>query len=343
MCENIDWNVGRVLKKLDDLKLAENTIVLYFCDNGPNSFRWNGSMKGRKGSTDEGGIRSPLLIRWPGRIPSGTRVPQIAGAIDLLPTLADLAGIKVASQKPLDGVSLKPLLTGSAPNWPNRTLVNMWNNRLSLRTQQYRLDPSGALFDMVADPEQRTDVAKERTEVAAQLRATAAKWKQELQGELGPDNRPFTVGHSTMTPLPARDGVPHGNIKRSETAPNCSYFTNWTSPDDRITWDVEVGQPGRYEAVIYYTCPAADIGSTVELALGDAKVQSRITAAHDPPLYGIEHDRIPRRGESFMKDFKPLSLGSMDLKSGRGQLTLRALSVPGKQVMDVRYVVLTRN
>jgi hypothetical protein len=259
-----------------------------------------------------------------------------------LPTLADLAGIKVASQKPLDGKSLKALLTGSATNWPDRTLINMWNNRLSLRTQQYRLDAAGALFDMVADPEQRTDVSKERPEEAAQLRATAAKWKQELQSELGPDNRPFTVGHSAMTPLPARDGVPHGNVKRSETAPNCSFFTNWTTPDDRITWDVEVGQPGRYEAVIYYTCPAADVGSSIELSLGDAKVQSKVTAAHDPPLYGIEHDRIPRKGESFMKDFKPLSLGSIDLKPGRGQLTLRALSVPGKQVMDVRYVVLTR-
>ncbi len=95
MCENIDWNVGRVLKRLDELKLADNTIVLYFCDNGPNSWRWNGGMRGRKGSTDEGGVRSPLLMRWPGHVRPGTKVTQIAGAIDLLPTLADLAGIPV--------------------------------------------------------------------------------------------------------------------------------------------------------------------------------------------------------------------------------------------------------
>jgi len=112
MCENIDWNVGRILQRLDELKLADHTIVIYFSDNGPNSWRWNGGMKGRKGSTDEGGVRSPFLIRWPGRIPAGTRVPQIAGAIDLLPTLADLAGISMASQKPLDGISLTPLLLG---------------------------------------------------------------------------------------------------------------------------------------------------------------------------------------------------------------------------------------
>src|SRR5205823_5114936 len=158
MCENIDWNVGRVLAKLAELKIADNTIVLYFSDNGPNSWRWNGGMKGRKGSTDEGGIRSPLVIRWPGHIPAATRVPQIAGAIDLLPTLADLAGIKIASKKSLDGLSLKPLLTGSTSQWSERTIVTAYSGRLNLRTQQYRYDAGGgqgkkassaALYDMV--------------------------------------------------------------------------------------------------------------------------------------------------------------------------------------------------
>ena len=109
-----------------------------------------------------------------------------------------------------------------------------------------------------------------------------------------------------------------------------------------MTWEVHVGQPGRYEAVVYYTCAAADVGSTIELSLGDARIQSKIAAAHDPPLYGKEHDRVIRHAESFMKDFKPMSLGTFDLKPGRGQLALRALEVKGKQVMDVRYVVLNR-
>ncbi|NNE91597.1 MAG: sulfatase-like hydrolase/transferase, partial [Verrucomicrobiales bacterium] len=74
MCENIDDNVGRVLKKLDDLGETENTIVLFFHDNGPNGVRWNGDMKGKKGSTDEGGVRSPLLVKWPAKIKPGTVV-----------------------------------------------------------------------------------------------------------------------------------------------------------------------------------------------------------------------------------------------------------------------------
>ncbi|HEX5105502.1 MAG TPA: arylsulfatase, partial [Pirellulaceae bacterium] len=300
MCENIDWNVGRVLAKLDELQLAENTIVVYFSDNGPNGVRWNEGMKGQKGSTDEGGVRSPLLIRWPGKIEMGKRIEQIAGAIDLLPTLADLAGIPVTSDKPLDGRSLKPLLVGSTTKWLDRTLVSHWAGRFSLRSQRYRLDNNGQLFDMQADPGQRRDISKERTEVVAQLAQELSRWKKEFRDDLGPDERPFTVGYSSSTPLPARDGAGHGNVKRSDTAPNCSYFTNWTSTDDRITWDIEVGQAGRYEAVVYYTCPAADVGSTIELSLGDSRVQSKVTEAHDPPLYGIEHDRVPRRAESFM-------------------------------------------
>src|SRR5438477_8477211 len=131
MCESIDWNVGRVLAKLDELKLAGDTIVIYFSDNGPNSWRWNGGMKGRKGSVDEGGLRVPFLIRWPGHIRPGVRVPQIAGAIDLLPTLADMAGIRVASTKPLDGKNLAPLLLGQSKEWRDRTLFSLQGNRVS--------------------------------------------------------------------------------------------------------------------------------------------------------------------------------------------------------------------
>ncbi len=352
MCENIDWNVGRVLKRLDELKLADNTIVVYFADNGPNSWRWNDGMKGRKGSIDEGGVRSPLLVRWPKHIAAGTKVPQIAGAIDLLPTLADLCGVRVVSEKPRDGVSLKPLLAGTAANWPERTIVTSWNGRVSLRTQQYRFDAGGgqgkkastatALYDMTADPGQKRDISKERPEVAAQMATEAKKWRAELAAKAGADNRPFTVGYAASTPLPARDGVAHGNVQRSDTAPNCSYFTNWTSPDDRITWNVEVGKAGRYEATVYYTCAASDVGSTVEVSLGPARIQTKISEAHDPPLYGKEHDRVQRHAESYMKDFKPMKLGTFELKAGQGELALRAVEIAGKQVMDVRYIVLDR-
>ncbi|MBE3095892.1 MAG: arylsulfatase [Planctomycetes bacterium] len=343
MCENIDWNVGRLLARLNELKLADDTIVIYFSDNGPNSWRWNGGMKGMKSWTDEGGVRVPFLIRWPGHIPAGTRIPQIAGAIDLLPTLADLAGVPVVGNKPLDGITLRPLLTGTAGDWPDRMIFSHWGGKVSVRTQRYRLDNAGLLFDMQADPGQDRDISKEQPEIAARLSKALAQWKEEMLPGLKNDDRPFTVGYREfpVTQLPARDGRPHGKVKRSAGAPNCSYFTNWAAAEDRITWDVQVATAGKYEAVIYYTCPQADVGSTIELSLEDSRIQATVSEANDPPLRGMEHDRVLRKGESYVKDFKPLRLGVVEFKAGRGLLTLRALKVPGKQVMDVRLVLLT--
>ncbi len=112
MCENIDDNVGRVLQRLDELNIADDTIVAYFCDNGPNGWRCNGGMKGRKGSTDEGGIRSPFFIRWPKKIKAGTDIETVAGAIDLRSTLLGLCQIGDALDRPLDGISHAAELTG---------------------------------------------------------------------------------------------------------------------------------------------------------------------------------------------------------------------------------------
>ena len=343
MCENIDWNVGRVLQRLESLGIAENTIVIYFSDNGPNSRRWNGGMKGIKGSTDEGGVRAPFLIRWPGRILAGRRVPQIAAAIDLLPTLADFAGIALPGAKPLDGVSLKPLLLANAAEWPDRMIFSHWNGKVSVRTQRYRLDSENQLFDMQADPDQTANVASQHKEEADQLTRAVARWRAEVLSALQNMDRPFTVGYPEFpaTVLPARDGVPHGVVRRSAAAPNCSFFENWTRTDDSITWDVQVETSGSYEAVIGYTCPQADVGATVELDFNGSRLQGTVSEANDPPLLGAEHDRVPRKGESYVKAFKPLRLGTVSLLRGRGLITLRALTVPGQSVMDVRSLTLT--
>jgi arylsulfatase A-like enzyme len=342
MCENIDWNVGRVLDRLAALGVAENTIVIYLSDNGPNSWRWNGEMRGRKGSTDEGGVRVPCLVRWPGHVRPGTKIAPIAGMIDLLPTLADLAGITLEPKKPLDGVSLKPLLVGSSSPWPERVIFSYNMGQTSARTQQYRLDSAGRLYDMQADPGQRRDIAAQRPEVATRLRAAVAAWKAEVLPGIEKDDRPFTVGYPQFptTFLPARDGVAAGGIERSTKAPNCSYFTHWTSAAGTITWDIQVATTGTYEARVYYTCPPTDVGSTVELACGASRVRAKIAVAHDPPAVGAEQDRSPRTGESLVKEFRPLELGTMRLEQGRGTLVLRALDMPGAQVMEVRAVEL---
>jgi hypothetical protein len=316
---------------------------LYFSDNGPNSWRWNGGMKGRKGSTDEGGVRVPLLVRWPGHIKPGTKVPQIAAAIDLLPTLASWAGIVAPASKPLDGVNLAPLFVAENRPWPDRMIFSHWNGNVSVRTQKHRLDAAGKLYDMTKDPGQDRDIAKEDPETTTRLTEAVTRWKRDVLSELKREVKPFTVGYREFprTHLPARDGLPHGNVRRSARAPNCSFFTNWTATEDRITWDIDVATAGRYEVVLHYTCRKDDVGSKIEIGFKENRLEGAVTEAHDPPLVGAEHDRVQRDGESYVKDFKPLRLGVMTLEKGRGQLTLRALQVAGKQVMDVRAVTLT--
>lgn len=351
MLENQDDNVGRVLKKLDDLQLAENTIVLYFSDNGPNTPRWTGGMKGRKGTTDEGGVRSACFIRWPAKLPKDRTVKEIAGAIDLLPTLLALAGVERVGDKPLDGMDLSPLLFGTRQDWPARMIYSTWGKSASVRTQQYRLDNQGQLFDMVADPGQTKPVNDQVPAVAARLSGSLNQWRKRMAleslGERAPgksvDPRPIPVGYREFprTWLPARDAEPQGEIKRSASAPNSSYFVNWKRPTDAIVWEVEVQTAGKYDVELLYTCPAVSAGARIELAHLTSKLSGRVDPAWDPPLYSNQ-DTIPRPlAESKMKEFKPLRLGTIELKAGRGPLTLRATEIPGSEVMHLLEVTLT--
>ncbi len=341
LCENIDWNVGRILDRLEALQLVDNTMVVFFSDNGPNSFRWNGGLKGRKGSLDEGGLRSPLFIRWPPGIHPGTSLPQIAGAIDLLPTLTELAGVPHQTAKPQDGRSLVPLLRDAAAEWPPRELLSIKGRQVSVRTQRFRLDSSGRLFEIAVDRGQRTDVAARHPQMAQRLRRVAAR-HAELMGACfrAHADRPFTVGYGTSTTLTARDGVPHGTIQRSSKAPNNSFFTNWTELGDHITWDIDVGQGGRYDAILHYTCAAGDEGVTIRLAIarGDS-VQTRVVDVFDPPLWDKSKERVAK-SHYFVKDFRPLHVGRLTLPPGRSTLTLDAVDLPGKRAIDVHSVDL---
>ena len=343
MCENIDWNVGRLLKQLDDLKIADNTIVVYFCDNGPNGVRWNDGMKGRKGSTDEGGVRSPLLIRWPDKVPAGKRVSQVSSVMDLRPTLASLAEIPVANNKPLDGIDLKPFLTSDSDAVPDRLLVSHWRSRVSVRAPRYRLDDKGKLYDIVRDPGQHTDLSSALPSMTAVLKEKADVWRREVLAGYDDDQRPFVIGHPDYryTQIPARDGIAHGKIRRSNRFPNCSYFTAWTQVEDKITWTVEVGAEGDYTVDLYYACAEKNLGSEIELRFNESVLTGKVTIANDPPLRGGENDRS-KRTESYVKDFKPMRLGTMSLKPGQGDLTLRALEKPGDEVMEFRLLMLTR-
>jgi len=353
MMENQDWNVGRVLKTLRDGKLAENTIVVYFSDNGPNSPRWNGGMKGRKGSLDEGGVRSPCFIRWPALIPSSSRVSKITAAVDLFPTLINLAGIKRVGVKQLDGLDISPLLTLKDTVWPDRLIFSFLRGSVSVRSETHRLDANGRLYDMISDPGQRFAVNLQEEATGAELKAAAdaahvdvyGKSEPSLQNPMDLDLRPFGVGYSESprTWLPARDGIPRGTVQRSSTAPNSSYFINWRHTKDTISWNIEVVESGNYDIIVQYTCPIEDAGSIVEVRFLNEMRTFRVAPGWDPPFFDNQ-DTVPRKpGESKMKAFNDLNAGVLRMEQGRGILTFRALNIPGNSVMDVRAITLIKH
>ena len=358
MVENIDWNVGRMLDALDRLRLRDETVVLYFSDNGPNSFRWNGGMKGRKGTIDEGGLRSPLFVRWPGRIRSGLKISEIAGAIDLLPTLADLAAIGCRTEKSLDGRSLKHLLLESTEQWEPRQLFSIRNKQVSVRDQRFRLDANGQLFDIEADRGQRTNVRRQHPEVADRLGRLARQHATQMALEFERNiDRPFDVGVKESTWLPARDGMEHGTIQRSVKSPNNSFFTHWTSVNDSITWDTDIAATADYEVTLRYTCAEGDEGVVMQLfseSMGPNGISTEkandpgaspaipITEAFDPPLYDKSLERV-KESHYFVKDFHAVSMGKIRLNAGRRLLRLMALEIPGMQAIDVHSIELKRD
>jgi hypothetical protein len=212
-----------------------------------------------------------------------------------------------------------------------------------VRDQRYRLDAAGRLFDMIEDPSQQHDVAQRETETARKLREAAHTWKQSVLSSEGNPKLPHWIAHPAVSwsRLPADDARTSGSIRRSSVHPNCSYFTHWTSPEDRITWDVDVLTAGRYEVEILYACPASDTGSRIEVSMGEHRISGRITTAHDPPLRGHDLERIPR-SESYTKQFRPMSLGVLRMEKGVNRLTMRATEIPGKQVMEFRGLTLKR-
>jgi arylsulfatase A-like enzyme len=185
----LDQNVGKILQELEDQRLTRDTLVVFTNDNGsdPESGARNGSLVGQKGSLSEGGIRVPLCLRWPGRVPRGRTVPDAVIALDLLPTFVAAAGGEVDEDWGLDGVDLLPHV--SARGRPLETRALFWRSggtggELALRLGRHKLHvPAGGgaprLYDLALDSGEQEDLAGREPERAARLRARLASWEAE--------------------------------------------------------------------------------------------------------------------------------------------------------------------
>jgi arylsulfatase A len=197
--EELDWSVGKILKTLQDEGLGENTMVVFTSDNGP----WlqqklnggsSGLLKGGKFSTWEGGMRMPAVFWWPEKIPSGIVSPELASTLDLLPTIADFAEIKLPEDLILDGFSQQKMLIANAKSLRKSMFFYKNNNlqaiRLGAWKAHYRItDENGKnpgevdsplLFNLEIDPGEQFDVAKDHPEILEEIRKLKIKHEESF-------------------------------------------------------------------------------------------------------------------------------------------------------------------
>jgi arylsulfatase A-like enzyme len=355
MLESIDQGVGRLLATLDSLGLAKDTIVIFTSDNGGLSTREgpetpatsNAPLRNGKGYLQEGGLRVPLLVRWPGQVKPGSVERTPVSSIDLLPTLAAIAGAPVPQL--VDGVSLAGLLRGGDP-LPARALYwhypHYANQARSdgapagggpgaaIRDGRWKLiqhfeSGSHELYDLESDPGEANNFADRQPERVLDMARRLHGWQSSVKAQWPTQNPDYQ--NPPVQPLPdgsvllhSRDAIVHGQTLRYEPQPYKNTLGFWTRVEDWAHWDFELPSPGRYRIEALQGCGPKSGGAEVEFAIGDNRRTMKVEAT------------------GGFQDFVRRDVGEVELTAGRHSLHVRPRSKPGVAVMDLREVRLVR-
>ena len=190
MVVEMDRGVGSILDTLSQLGIAERTLVLFISDNGATPDGSNGTLRGHKGSVWEGGHRVPAIAWQPGSIQAGGQTHQLAASMDIWPTIAELSAIKPQPDRPLDGISLVPVLQGS--NVERGPMYWSFMDGLAMREGDWKLvvgedgDEEPQLFDLSADIAEKTNLSEQEPERTAKMMRQARAWLEEVAADATP-------------------------------------------------------------------------------------------------------------------------------------------------------------
>ena len=228
MIANVDANIGRLLAKLKELGIEDNTIVIFMSDNGPRTKRTKNdlypdryvmNLRGTKTSVYENGIRAPFFIKWPAKIPQGSKFTNLAAHIDVMPTLLEACNVPVPKALKLDGISLLPLLSGKVKTLPEREIFIQGHAgsepfkyfHFTVRGQRYKLispndDPYGnivrpgigesemkklmaslELYDIENDPSEIDNIAKNHPDIVKSMLTRYEIWFDQAMKDRGND------------------------------------------------------------------------------------------------------------------------------------------------------------
>ncbi|WP_405563298.1 arylsulfatase [Polaribacter sp. Asnod6-C07] len=269
MITNIDDNFSKLLKKLDDLEIADNTIVIFTTDNGTSNgyktdkegkiYGYNAKMRGTKASEYEGGHRVPFIIRWPnGKLEAGKSLSDLTAHVDVLPTLTSLAGIDFTSDKVMDGTNIDSYLLGKS-EIEDRYLVTdtqriSWpvkGKQSCVMDGNWRLVNGDELYDLSKDPGQTKNLAAQYPEKVTSMNAFYNTWWDSVIAEtkystidLGEEEIEVITCHDART----IDYFPPWNqrkIREGKPMKPAPFFVNFVKPGNYIfklrRWPMESG------------------------------------------------------------------------------------------------------
>ncbi|MEM6915665.1 MAG: arylsulfatase [Verrucomicrobiota bacterium] len=269
MVENIDENMGKLDAYLKESGQFDNTIVMFFTDNGPNTMRYVGPFRGMKSHVHEGGIRTMFWARWPDGFEAGTKSDRIAAHIDLMPTMMEVAGFQKPEELKLDGKSVLPLLQAEAEaDWEDRPIVIQSHrgnepvefHHFAVRTQDWKLvrgsgfgkeelDDSTPfeLYRISSDPGEENNLIEAESTKAEELKATYANWLSDVSSTRSDNYAPprIVLGDeaATLTDLSIQDWrVPTG-------------ATGWGTSG---AWKVLIVEDGNFTAEVKWAHPIGE-------------------------------------------------------------------------------------
>lgn len=274
MVKNIDDNMGMLLGKLRELRIAEDTIVIFLTDNGPQSPRFNGGMRGHKTTVYEGGLRVPFLMRWPRRLKAGTKIPQLTAHIDVMPTLLEIAGGKLPRDLKIDGRSMTPLLEGLSAEWKPRTLFFQWHRgdrpeahrNAAANDGRWKLVNGTELYDLRNDPAEQKDLSTQHPEIVARMRGEYDAWFADVSATRNYVPPKIFLGADEENPVTL--------TRQDRRGPRAGG-------DGRSTghWEVDVRRAGTYDITLRMAKTAA--AGKLHFRLNDVRQSADLAAAAD--------------------------------------------------------------
>ncbi len=346
MVESMNDSVGRVLKKLEELKLTENTLVVFTSDNGglsviegPNTpATINAPLREGKGYLYEGGIRVPWIMQWPGVIKAGTVLTNPVSSVDFYPTILEATGTAMPKEGKVDGVSLVALLKdGTAPKrdalyWHYPHYSNQGGRPGgAIREGDWKLiefydDGRLELFDVRKDKGESRNLVEEQKAVTVRLQRKLEQWRRDLKVQMMEENPAYVANPQAANGdivLQAKSADIQGTMVRYEPLPHKNTLGFWVRVEDTVSWDFTVTKPGKFTVEALQGCGTGHGGSEVEFSVGEQKLKLTV------------------EDTGHFQNFKAKELGSITIdKAGRYTLHVKPLTKAKAAVMDLRLVTL---